>query len=780
MRLGLGLSTLLGLALGSAGAWADEGQWTPDQLSKLDAEALRAAGLALDPAELWNEAGTGRLRAAVNYAGCSGGFVSPEGLMLTNHHCAYGAIQAQSKPERDLLKNGFLARERKDELPALGRNKLWVVDRIEDVSERVRARVQSEADPVRRHLEVERLRKQLARDCEAGAAGVRCQVEEFFLGAEYRLFRYLELRDLRLVYAPPSSIGEYGGEIDNWMWPRHTGDFALLRAYVSPSGESADFDERNVPYRPAVHFPVSTEGVSPGAFVMVVGYPGRTYRYLPAAEVTRQLDQVLPRVVSLYGEWIDILEAQGKRARAVEIKVAATKKALANRKKNAEGMISGLKTLGLFARRQAEEAALAAWAETAGEPFTTVLPELEQLSAERRRSFERDFFLETAPRVSNLLGLGVDLVRRAREARKDDLDRVEAYRDRNERDLRLANERRLRDFDPKVEQAMLESILGHGDALLGEGSGGETRSKGVVATTRAFVASILKDSTLHRPEVLKTYFEARDAEALERSKDPMLELAHRFVLELEAKEAEEGARAGRLILLGPKYVEMLEAVRKSPVYPDANGTLRFSYAKVTGYSPRDGLFATPQTSLGGAVAKHTGQEPFTLPAPVLAKAELAPGGRWADPQLEDVPTCFLSNADTTGGNSGSPVLNGKGQLVGLNFDRVWENIAGDFGYSPERSRNISVDVRFMLYLLDQIEGASELLTELGVQPAPASAPEAARRDVAPGAASPASVEGGCRCEGAPPSPPARTAPAEGIALLVLLAVRRRRRSEAAP
>lgn len=717
-----GLLVLAVLALSAATVRADEGQWTPKQILELKEETLRAAGLQISPSALWSKDGPGLLSAAVNYSGCSGGFVSADGLMLTNHHCAYGAIQAQSSPERDLLKNGFLARSKAEELPAVGRSKLWVLEQIEDVTEQVRGAASEADEPGLKHQAVERKRKQLARDCEAGRTGARCQVEEFFLGSEYRLFRYLELRDLRLVYAPPSSIGEYGGEIDNWMWPRHTGDFAVLRAYVSPEGASADHDPKNIPYRPRAHFPVSTQGVRPSSFVMVVGYPGRTHRYLPASEVSRQLEQVLPAVRTLYGEWIEIFESQGAKARAIEIKVAALKKSLANRRKNAEGMMSGLSKLGLLERRQSEEAALSAWAQKAGEQYTSVLSELTQLSEERHRTFDRDFLLENAPRASNLLGVAVDLIRRARERKKDDLDRVEMYRDRNVRDLELANDRRLRDFDRKVEQAMLESILGHGDVLLGEGASAATRSRAAQATTRAFVASVLKDTALHRPEVVRAHFEAADEEALARSSDPMLELAQRFVLELEGKEAEEGARAGRMLQLGPKYVSMLKASRSGPVYPDANGTLRFSHAKVTGYSPKDGLFAVPQTTLSGAIAKHTGKEPFELPESVRTAYPKAQESRFADAQLEDVPTCFLSDADTTGGNSGSPVLNGKGELVGLNFDRVWENIAGDFAYSADRSRNVSVDVRYLLFLLEEVEEATELLAELGVSAKPASEP----------------------------------------------------------
>ncbi len=729
-------ATALALALALAGperAAADEGQWTPDQIASLNFETLRARGLELAPAELWSEDGGGLLRAAVNLSGCSASFISPEGLIATNHHCAYGALQAQSTVERDLLKDGFLARERAEELEAKGRT-IRVLERVEDVTEAVNRAAAAAGDDAARHRAIQRSMKELVSACEGEHARRRCQVASFYGGSVYRLMIYFELLDIRLVYAPPAAIGEYGGELDNWMWPRHTGDFTLLRAYTDSAGEPASFAGGNVPYRPARWLKVSGEGVAEGDFVAIMGYPGHTDRYLPAAEVRRRVEQVLPLNVELYGEWISILEALGERDPAVAIKVAATKKSLANRHKNARGMLDGIRRMDLVARREAEDAALRSSADAGeGEIFST----LDRLSEQLRRVHTREFLLARARSGPNLLALAVDLIRRARAQAKPDLERPWSYMERNTARLWKRQERRLRDFDVEVDASLFASALARASSLPEDqrieaftpwlGADGEPRRREELMER---ARSLFRGSALTDGAWVKARFDAPDEAALARAAetDPLLALAFALVRELEAQEELADARSGLRSRVLPRYFAALERHRGGPLYPDANGTLRFSHAQVMGYSPQEGLVATPKTSVSGQVAKHRGAPPFDLPARARAAAPAARESYWADPTLGDVPVCFLANGDTTGGNSGSPVVNGRGELVGLNFDRVWENIAGDFGYSVARSRNVIVDIRYMLWLLDRVEGADALLAELGVaalreQPARAVSPE---------------------------------------------------------
>jgi hypothetical protein len=737
---------------------ADEGQWTPDQIAALDQAALARMGLALAPADLWNPDGDektgGLMRAAVNYSGCSAAFVSAEGLIATNHHCAYRALQSQSSVEHDYTTNGFLARTRAEELEAKG-GTVRILRRVTDVSAEIQAAAgQAPAGAkgdAARWRAIQRAQKELVAACEK-TPDARCDVASFYGGSQYRLSEYVELRDVRLVYAPPAAVGEYGGEIDNWMWPRHTGDFALLRAYVTPDGAPADHAAENVPYRPAQYLKVSGAGVAPDSFVAVLGYPGRTRRYMPAAEVARWIDQVLPGQVELFGEWLEILDGLGAADEAVRIKVAALAKSLANRHKNARGMLDGIAHMKLGEVRKAEDAALRAWVampENASKGYAGVLDELDALSAAARASHDRTALLEMLARGPNLLALGIDLVRAEREQARPDLERAQRYMARNRTQVWKDIERNLRDFDARVDAALLASLVARNASLpraqriaaftkLAGGRAGK-RDAFVAVTAPLLASTVLADAAL----VAELW---QDPAKLAAQRDPLLALARALAGELEALERAQEAYEGALARVQPRYFEMLRAMRPGPIYPDANGTLRFSYATVKGYEKWDGAPQAPQTTLAGAVAKHTGEEPFDLPDEIRQRADAARQSRWADAALGDLPLCFLATGDTTGGNSGSPVIDGKGRLVGLNFDRVWENIAGDFAYHPGHSRNIVVDARFLLWMLDEVAGAEALLAELAPElPAPAAAAQPAGQAGPAAGADASKARSGCGC-----------------------------------
>lgn len=689
----------------------------PRQIAELDAEKLRALGLELDPRELWNAEDGGLLGAVVNLTGCSAGFVSKQGLVATNHHCAVSAIQGVSSVEHDYLADGFLAATLADELNAKGKS-VKVLQSITDVTERVHGAAKAQTDPEQRARAVAKASNEIVAECEKPGGGVRCNVESFYNGSEFQLMTYLEYEDVRLVYAPPRDVGNFGGEVDNWMWPRHTGDFTLMRVYATPDGKPAAYAESNVPFQPKRWLEVGVQGVSPGDFVAVLGYPGKTERYLPGVEVARNLEQFLPARVDLYGEWIAILEQQGAADPGVRIKVAADLRTLANRHKNARGMIDGLQRLGLVAKRGEEDKALAEWAKKADPKYADVLSRIEALSQRRRDAFARDFLVENVERAGNAVANAIDLVRRAREKQKPDLERESVYMDRSEAKLWERIERRAKNYDAKVDEAMLAAWLKRAEAQ------GFTQSPSKLLRTK-----------VTDPAFAKATFDAADWAAIEKSSDPMIAWARELVEAIEDLEKRKREIDGEMLELGPLYFEMLEAVRTGPIYPDANGTLRFSYATVQGYSPRDGMQATPQTTLTGQVHKHTGEEPFDLPQALRDAAANASSTFWSDPTLGDVPVCFLANPDTTGGNSGSPVIDGKGRWVALNFDRVWENIAGDYGWSQSRSRNINVDVRYLLWVLDEVAGAQRLLDELGVTKQAAAtqrtAPDEAPSDAAP-------------------------------------------------
>ena len=745
----------------------------PKQIGELDAQKLSDMGLDLEPAEIYNETDGGLMKAIVNLSGCSAGFVSARGLVATNHHCAYGAIQANSSVEHDYLTDGFVANTLTEELPAKGRT-VKVLEAITDVTGEVRAAADGAADPVARAKAVEDAQKKLVDDCEAKDDGHSCTVRSFYSGSEFQLFDYLEYKDVRLVFAPPSMIGNYGGEIDNWMWPRHSGDFTLLRVYAGPDGKPAEYAAENEPLQPQRWLEVSPSGVDPGDFVAVLGYPGHTDRYLAFPEVTRQLEQFLPARVDLYGQWIDALIEHGNADPAVKIKVAATLRGLANRHKNSRGMIDGIRRLGLLDRRKGEDEALRTWATTADAKYANVLADLEALADDRRANFGRDFAVANVTRAGNAVAIALDLVRRAKERTKPDLERVSTYRDKGEKKLWSRMEQRLRDHDAGVDDEVLRILIRWVQALPEE--------QRFTPLDEAGASEMLTLTKVTDPDFVKATFDAGDWSAIEASTDPLIVWARDVVTEIEAYELRTKERTGKSLVLGPLFFDMMKAVREGPVYPDANGTMRFSYASVRGYSPQEGLEATPQTTVGGQVAKHTGEDPFDLPQKVRDAAAQAPTTYWADPKLGDVPVCFLASGDTTGGNSGSPVVDGQGRWVGLNFDRVWENIAGDFGYAIDRSRNVIVDIRYILWLIDDVYGAKGLIEELGVAEQ-AEAPARrlggpSKNGMAPAAPAGDAGEGG-KPEGGPDPKTLgctvgnTTGPGAALLLLMLLGLRRR-------
>ncbi|MCB9646799.1 MAG: S46 family peptidase [Deltaproteobacteria bacterium] len=758
----------------ASSARAAEGQWPPGMLGELSQAHLQQMGLRRPVSDLWAD-GEGLLGAVVNFGGCSGAFISADGLVATNHHCAYSALQAASTVEHDHLKAGFVARTRADEIPAKGRGTLLLLQRIDDVTAELRAVAdRAERDEARRAA-VEAASVAMAEACEAGRAHVRCEVKRFGFGARFERHQYLEFEDVRVVFAPPSAIGEYGGEVDNWMWPRHAGDFALLRAYVGPDGTPRAWAEDNVPYRPERHLAVGHEGVAPGDFVAILGFPGQTERYLWAAALRHQVEAELPALVDLYGEWLQITRAASEGDREVAIKVAALNKGLANRHKNLLGMLAGIQRMDLLARRDEEWAAIKAAAEAAKDlEALQALMDLERSTAQRGATLHRDILLTQLSRGPRMLAAAVDLVRRAEVRHLPDDKRRPAFQERNADLLWKTIERRVADFDPEVEGALLTSWLRRAAALpvgqrLRPVDDLAKRLAGV--PPEAIAQAILAGTALPRAGMARRYFDRGTPSAMREASDALLVLAIALAPEVERVEAQEDLRDGVLLRSAPHYLRALARVRTGPLYPDANGTLRVSVAQVMGYSPQDGLLATPQTTLQGQLAKDTHAPPFELPESVRAAARAGAAGYFADPALEDVPVCFLANGDTTGGNSGSALIDGEGRWVGLNFDRVWENIAGDVAYNPARSRNISVDVRFVLWLLSITEGAQYILQELGV----AELAKAPRRTVAAPAASaspaPAPKKSACACV-VPGATPANGGALVGLA--VLYWIRRRR------
>lgn len=697
-----------------------EGKWTPDQILELDPAWLKELGLAIPPEKLWSSEGAGLLEAAVKVNGCSAGFVSPRGLLITNHHCAFGILQQHSTPERDLITNGFLAETPGEEIGGAGTRAL-IPHRTIDVTQEVEGAVPAGADDLARWKAIDRKKKELVAACEETPSR-RCQVEAFDDGLRYVLVESLEYPDVRLVWSPPRSVGEYGGEIDNWSWPRHTGDFTLLRVYAAADGSPAAAGEGSAPYAPRHFFPVAKQGVAPGDFVMLAGYPALTYRSLTAPEMRERAELYFPHRAELYGEWIRLLEEASEDGEAARIALASRIKGLANREKNSRGQVAGIRRGRILEKKGEKEREVLAWAAGRPEHAAAVKAhrELASLMEARLATWERDFLLDQVKNGPRPLFLALHLARWSREKAKPDLERQAEYQERERERLADELEREQKRLHGPAEAALLADALGRFAALppanrvpAVEGLLGEARTHEAV---RAKAEALLAGTRVTDPEEREKMFEETEAQ-LRARKDPLLDFAFALdeaLLDVEEREHRFEGAASRL---RPVWQRAVIAHAGRPVAPDANGTLRVTLAHVQGYSPRDAVRMEPVITVSGIVEKHTGEEPFDAPDALLAAAPRAAASRWADPRLKDVPVAFLADADTTGGNSGSPVVNGRGELVGVNFDRVWENVANDFGFNPEIARNVSADSRYLLWLLETLHGeaAEALLAELGAR-----------------------------------------------------------------
>jgi Peptidase S46 len=685
------------LILAAAIARGEEGKWTPQQLLQFDAAWLKKQGLELPVSRLWDPTrGTGLLAATISTGGCSAGFVTNTGLFLTNHHCLFGIVQEHSGPNRDLITHGFLAASREEELRGKTA-RITVPHRFTDVTKEIAAAIPAGAADLARTKAIEAKQKSLVAACEK-TSGMHCSVAVFDGGLQYVLITTIELNDIRLVYSPPRAIGEFGGETDNFRWPRHTGDFAIGRAYKDGK-----------PYQPEFYFPIARTGIKPGDFVMVLGYPGRTIRSWTAAEMTNERDYRHQLRNEIYGEWIRVIEEKTKGSPQGAITVAAILKSLNNNHTNAQGQLDGLAHGRILEKQRDQDSAVSTWAgQQAGfAKSVEAKMDLDRLAATRRRTATRDFLFQIIKPGPLALNQATTLVRLAAERAKPDAERDPDYMNRELPALANALERQQQSFYRPADEAMLNVWVERAWKL---GAGERIQAiDSLVPRDRISqtVAALYNGTKVTDPRERMKMFEETTAQ-LRARKDPLLDLAFALEPELRAWQAETQTYEGAVARLRPLWRRAVIAHAGKPVAPDANNTLRVSVAHVKGYSPRDGVMYLPQTTLAGMLEKNTGDPSFTVPSFVIDAA------RFAKP--DQIPLDFLADADTTGGNSGSPVINGRGELVGLNFDRVWENVANDFGYNPDVARNISVDVRFLMWLLE-VQKADGLLKELGATPA---------------------------------------------------------------
>jgi hypothetical protein len=704
------------LLLLSFQAFAGEGMWVPEQLPEI-AAPLKKAGLKLDPKQLTDLTGQ-PMGAVISLGGCTASFVSPDGLVVTNHHCATGQIQINSTPEKNLLETGYNAASLADELSGGPNARVYVTEAITDVTATVNAKLTDSMDAVARDRAIESATKAIVAECEKDL-GYRCSVARFFGGLQYRLFKQLEVKDVRLVYAPPRAVGNYGGEVDNWQWPRHTGDFTFFRAYVNAQGKTAAYDKANVPYRPKQFLRISEAGLKAGEFAMIAGYPGGTARYALAPEFANTASWGYPQRVKHFKNGIALIENAGANDKNVQIKYAPSLRGQLNTMKNFQGQLETFRKTNSNALKDAEEAKVLAWLKNQGSKGDAALSahaELIKILENRKTTQARNIVVNS---MGGMYSVARSTYRLSIENEKPDAEREPGFQTRD----MVSFKGSIDTFDKRFEVGMDRKILNYWLqqyiqlpsserlAALDSWLGGNDQAA-IDRSLNALYANTKLGDAAERTKWLTA-----DRKAFESSQDSMIQLAVKLMPELLKMEEAERQNSGNDAKFRPRYLQGVidyNRSKGSAVYPDANGTLRITFGEVTGYSPQEAINYVPFTTLKGLAAKATDSDPFDAPKNVLKAIQEKRYGKRSVASLDSVPVNFMSDTDITGGNSGSPTLNANGELVGLAFDGNIESVAANWLFDPALKRTIHVDIRYILWFMEQVEPAPRLLKEMNI------------------------------------------------------------------
>lgn len=698
-------------------AVADEGMWLPSLIHKLNINHMKKAGLELSAEDIYsiNSSSLKDAVVALDHGSCTAELISKDGLLLTNHHCGFGEIQSHSSVEHDYLQDGFWAMSREEELPNPGKTVSFLI-RVEEVTDKVLADVNEGLTFDERNKKINDVSKKLEKEAKADTH-YETYVRSFFNDNKYFLFVVETFRDIRLVGAPPQALGKFGGDTDNWMWPRHTNDFSMFRVYAGPDGKPADFSENNVPYQPKHFLPISIKGVEEGDYAMILGYPGRTNRYKTSYGVNYTMTVTNPVRVEVREKKLEIIDEYMRTSQKARIQYASKYARSSNYYKYSIGQNKGLKNLNVIAKKKAIEDKFTEWVNADNsrkEKYGEALSLIEKSYEKPEASFAQEYFSEALLRGPEIFMFAyrakplLDLLEKPEENKS----RIDHTIERMKGSL----ENYFKDYDAatdeKVAAKLLKLYAENNDAKYHPRFFADVQKK-YKGDFSKYASKMFAKTIFDNKEELEAFLENPSLKTLKKD---MAVLAAgdvfskmREIIEIAGQTNEDMVKGRRLFVAG-----LMEMEKDKSFYPDANSTMRLTYGNVLDYEPRDGVTYNYFTTAKGYLEKEIPGDPeFDVPARMKELLLAEEYGKYADTD-GTLHTCFITNNDITGGNSGSPVINAKGELIGIAFDGNWEAMSGDLAFEPDLQRCINVDIRFVLWVVDTYAGASHLIEEMNI------------------------------------------------------------------
>ncbi len=698
----------------SSGAKADEGMWLLSLLEKLNMGTMTEMGLKLSAEEIYSINQPSLKDAVVIFGGgCTGEIVSSQGLLLTNHHCGYGTINSHSTTENNYLRDGFWAMTREEELVSPDLSVTFLV-RIEDVSEQINSRVKDKMTEEERGEVIQEISSEIEADATEGNH-YSARVQSFFGGNYFYLLVYERYNDVRLVGAPPESIGNFGGDVDNWMWPRHTGDFSMFRVYSGPDGKPADYSPENIPLKPKHHLPVSIKGVEMGDFAMILGYPGGTTRYMTSTEIDEVMNITNPNRIKIRGERLDIIWQDMLEDEKVSIQYSTKHFRSSNYWKYSIGQNEALKRLKVRDQKVMLENEFKKWVNADKKRSAKYGMALQLIGSSI--TGRADYFY-SIQYLNECLRRGSEIISFANRATR----LYEALQEGNEEKIKQMAERMKRGVAGYFKDYNLPTDLDVNRAMFrmfAEDVKKEYQPEAIIELTAAydgdletFVDNMFRESLFATEEKVLAFLENPTLEVLEN--DPAFKVTHSIEEKYAELSEKNGAYTTNLQKGQRLYIAGLMEMQKDKVfYPDANFTMRLTYGTIGDYDPRDAVHYKHFTTLKGVMEKEDPTDVEFIVEPKLKelykKKDYGPYGKDGV-----MPVCFTTNNDITGGNSGSPTINGNGELIGLAFDGNWESISVDIAFEPELAKTIIVDIRYVLFIIDKFAGATNLVEEMDI------------------------------------------------------------------